>query len=306
MPTDKPIKTTTVKVVAVKPFTSTQRDCIKQGEMLYNQLSLKVKHALGKLDLPVESKRHHYIASTPGAGKTWTVQNTADKYKVDLFKIQGVATMNAVAIQLATAAYNSPTKKMIIWIDDCDSLFIERDSLSVMKGALDEDRNILAWNKNMSAQIAIYERSNSASDVRRAEAMRNFQSEDGVGISIPTDNMRFIITSNRFLAAPNSNLNTIRKMDEAAIHDRVNYKEYNLDKNSSWGWIAYTLIKSTTLSVDIHQKHILLDWMYNNWERLPSTSMRSVKELIADMLNFKRNYPDHWQSRLSLNPIKFS
>ena len=142
-------------------------------------------------------------------------------------------------------------------------------------------------------------RSSSPNDQIKAAAMRTFQTAGSVGIEIPTDRMRFIITSNRFLAKPNSDLNTVRKMDEACIRDRINYVGYDLNKDESWGWTAYTLLQTKSLGLTTEQKHVLLDWMYSNWESLPATSMRAVKDLIADMLNYPKNYPDHWESRLS-------
>lgn len=282
----------------LKPFTLVQKECIARGKILNQQLAEKVKHALGKSSNLINPKRHHCIASTPGAGKTYTVQTTAAKYKVPLLKIQGVASISAVAVQLACAAYMNPGKQLRVWIDDCDSLFMDGKSLSVMKGILDEDRNMLSWNKTMTAQIQTYEKSDAEADKIKAAALRHFQPTGSVGIEVPTDNMHFIVTSNRFLTPPNSNLNTARKMDEAAIRDRVIYTEYNLDKNASWGWTAYVLLNNNVLDLSNGQKHLLLDWMFSNWESLPATSMRSVKELAADMLNYPNNYPDYWESKL--------
>lgn len=282
----------------VKPFTSLQKECIARGQILNEQLSEKVYHALGKSDLVHNPKRHHYIASNPGAGKTYTVQSTADKNKIELIKIQGVASMNAIAISLACAAYLSKDKEINVWIDDCDSIFMDSTTLSVMKGVLDEDRNILSWNKNLTAQINIYEKSANENDQLKAEALRFFQDPTYAGVNIPTDNMRFIITSNRFLTPPNSILSSRKKMDEAAIRDRVIYTEYKLDKNANWGWIAYTFINSKILNMNLSQKHTLLDWMFINWDRLPATSMRAIKELSAYMLNYPENYPDYWESSL--------
>ena len=283
----------------MKPFTSSQKQFINTGKILNDQLAEKVLQALGKSDLVHLPKRHHYIVSTPGTGKTFTVQAAIDSHKLEVVRIQGVASMSAIAISLACAAYLSKGAEINVWIDDCDSIFLDMASLSVMKGVLDEDRNVLSWNKNMTTQIQVYEKSDSAADVLKAEAMRAYQPIGSVGLSVPTDNMRFIITSNRFLTPPNSNLNTRRKMDEAAIRDRVVYSEYNLARDESWGWVASILLSSKILKLKLEQKHILLDWMYTNWEQLPATSLRAVKELAADMLNYPDSYPDHWQSKLS-------
>jgi hypothetical protein len=243
-----------------KPFTSEQQEYIKRGEMLTRQLQERVKQALGKSEDEVVPKRHHYIASSPGAGKTFTVEKTAAELGVELIMVQGVVSMNAITIQLACAAYLKPDEQLKIWVDDCDSIFTNKESLAVMKGVLDEDRNVLSWNKNMTSQIQIYEKSGSSIDNLKAEALRSFQPVGHVGVEIPTDNMTFIITSNHFLTKPNAVVNTQRKMDEGAIRDRVIYKDYKLTKEQNWGWTAATVLNGNIYDLSLEKKHILLDW----------------------------------------------
>lgn len=285
-------------MVTPKPFTSKQQAYIANGEKQAVHFKTRIEHALGIAQLEVSPKRHHYIVGGPGIGKTYTVNEVAQKNKVELIRIQGVASMNAISIQLAVAAYMAQDKQLNIWIDDCDSVFSDQASLSVMKGIFDEDRNVLAWNKNLLAAIAQYEKSDHASDRLAAEALRHYQPVNGVGLEVPTDNMRFVVTSNRTLAAPNPPPKTSRKIDESSIRDRVVYTEYDLDQDDTWGWMAFTTLKTKLPKVDKADKHLLLDWMYSNWERLPSVSMRAITELAADMVNYPDSYPDHWHSRL--------
>jgi hypothetical protein len=283
----------------MKPFTTEQKYLITQGDKLTEQLNGKVKQALGLSPGLVEVKRHHWIYSPPGAGKTFTVQTTADKAKVKLLKIQGAASISAIVTQLAVAAYVNKDKPVVVWIDDCDSLFMDSESLNVMKGALDEDRNMMAWNKNMTNQINTYLKGDDL-DLLKAEALQHFRPEGSVGIEVPTNNMRFIVTSNKDLTAPNSpKINKSKRlMDEAAIRDRVNYHSFDLDNKHSWGWVASVLLANPILNITDEQKHDLLDWMFINWTKLAATSMRAVKELAADMINHPDSYPDHWQLKL--------
>lgn len=281
-----------------KPFTALQLAYIKKGDILTEQLEHRIIRALGKADLQASAKRHACIVGGPGIGKTHTVNATALKYGVELVRIQGVASMNAIAIQLAVVAFMRPDEEVYVWIDDCDNIFMSTESLSVMKGILDEDRNLLAWNKNLTAQIAIFEKSEDREDKLKAEALRSFQPVGGVGVEIPTNNMRFIITSNRYLAAPNPPPKTQRKIDESTIRDRVDYKDYLLNKNEAWGWMASVALKADIFGIDNDQKLILLNWMFDYWDRLASTSMRAIRELAADMVNYPDDYPDQWDSRL--------
>ena len=280
-------------------FTTAQLALIKDGHALSADLSSRIKHAFGLSKRKVEPKRHHYIASPPGAGKTFTVQAIANQYKIPLLKIQGVASMSNLVTRIAVAIYSLDAgESLIVWVDDCDSIFMDRDTLNVMKGVLDEERNVLAYNKNMSMQIMQYEKSDIKGDHLKAEALRSFQQPGSVGVEVPTDQLRFIITSNKALAAPNSELRTAIKMNEAAIHDRVNYREYKLTPQKSWGWIASVLLDNDLLDITTSQKEILLKFMYANWERLSSTSMRKVQELAAMMINNPRTYRSEWNLEL--------
>jgi hypothetical protein len=286
-------------------FSPEQQKFISGGARNTLKLQQLVKHSLGLTKQEIESKRHVYIFSPPGAGKTFTVQSIADAANVNLVKIQGAASLNAFVVQLATAAYAHMQgliccpSGLTVWIDDCDSLFMEADALNLMKGALDQERNVLSYNKNFTIMIKNYLSSTSSNDKFIGDALQYFQKAGSVGIEIPTDNMRFIITSNRQLTAPSEELNTAKKMHSAAIRDRVSYKAFDLKRNEQWGWIA-----SIAMSVDVYKlsaakKTELLVWMYDNWDNLPATSMRAVKELAAMMVNNKAEYISDWEMYLN-------
>lgn len=281
-----------------KPFTILQKAFIEMGENRHKQLEEIITKAYGKANLKVQYKRHAYLAGGPGIGKTFAVNHLANKYKINLIKIQTIISMNALAVQLAVAAFMSPDKTIYVSIDDCDSIFMKAEGLSVMKGILDNDRNMFTWNKNLSSQIAGYEKSKHPEDKLKAEALRHFQPVGGVGVEIPTDNMRFIISSNRFLAPSNPLPNTQIKIDESAIRDRVDYKDCDFDKDEQWGWAAYITLKANIFNLSISQKRIILIWMYDNWLALPSVSMRAINDLAEDMVNYPEEYSDKWNQRL--------
>jgi len=290
-------------MTAIKPFTHKQQYLIDRGDKLTDKLKEKVSLALGVTKLKVATKRHVYIFSTPGAGKTFTVMKTAADNNIETVNIHGVASMNAIAIKLAVAKYMKPNKEIVVWVDDCDSIFMEEDALNVMKGAMDEERNMFTWGKNMTGQINRYLASEDPNQNLIGAALTAYQTPGTVGIEIPTDNMRFIVTSNKDLTAP-SQLNKVKRvtkrmMHEAAIRDRVIYEEFNLDDDDSWGWIASVVMSTDLLGIDDTQKHYLLDWMHSNWAKLPATSMRAVKELAAEMINFPDDYPSRWDLWLS-------
>lgn len=286
-------------MTSIKPFTTQQLAYIADGKRyneLYNEL---VETALNIKVLRIQPKRHYFIVGGPGVGKTSSIILTAKSKKKILLNVEGETSMNAFCVLLANTVYNSNGERVYIYIDDCATILTDSTSLSVMKGAMDEDRNIFTWNKNMTTQIMTYENSSSAEDKMIANALRHFQIKNGVGISIPTDNVTFIVTSNIPLAASNPPPKTAKKIHESAIRDRVNYHEFNLSKNEAWGWIASVVLNASWIKIGKVQKHYLLDWMYQNWDRLSSVSLRTVGDLVGDIVNHPKEYPDRWNMRLN-------
>ncbi len=203
------------------PFTHEQQRLIADTAKYTDLLEKRVAHALGTKKQKVEVKRHTYIYSPPGLGKTFAVLQAAEKHGIEMVKIQGAASLNAIVTQLACAAYMIKTGPIVVWIDDCDSIFTHLEGLNVMKGALDEERNVLAWNKNLTIQIQNYLASPSKADKLKGEALKAFQQPGSVGVEVPTDRMRFIVTSNRALTAPSMPLTSAKKVHEAATRKEV-------------------------------------------------------------------------------------
>ena len=292
----------------MKPFTTHQQALIVQGTANTRRLAGIVEVALGVTKPAVQVKRHTYIFSPPGAGKTFTVATTAAGAGKVPLAIRGCASIPALARSLAYAKKIADGKEIVVWIDDCDTLFVDLDSLNVMKGALDEDINMLSWNKNIGGQINRDLNSPDFNTQQIGEAMKMFQQPGSPGVDIPTDNVRFIITSNKDLCAPSQVIVpgkavNKRHMHEAAIRDRVNYQEFMLNRNQSWGWVASILLSPIcnlgSIQLDLAEKHMLLHFMYDNWSRLPSTSMRAVKDLAAILKNDQANAAALWEMEIA-------
>ncbi len=231
----------------MKPFTDWQKSFIEHGELMTKRLKDIVQAALGGSPLAVEVKRHTYIYSPPGAGKTFTVASAAMAAGVTPLEIRGTASIPGFARKLAYAVYKAQGNDIVVWVDDCDMLFADEQSLNVMKGVLDEEVSVLSWNKNIAAQI---NRDVASSDPHTQQiglAMKSFQEPGSPGVDIPTNNVRFIITSNKDLCEPGmvglpGKAVSKRLMHEAAIRDRVNYHSFSLTRRESWGWLAATLL----------------------------------------------------------------
>lgn len=292
-----------------KPFTLRQQELIAVGNLRTQQLKDIVKVALGVEQTEYEAKRHTYIYSLPGAGKTFTTAMTAEENNVQMLQIRGSSSIPSLARRLAHALMCKPDEQVIVWVDDCDTLFMDEESLNVMKGALDEDVNMLSWNKNIAGQIARDLASPDENIRQMGRAMKMFQLPGSPGLDIPTDNVRFIITSNKDLCEPSKIIVPGKKVNKARMHegalrDRINYHEFLLSAEDSWGWVASVLMQPTFvmgrgIDLTLNDKHLLLDFMYTHWDRLPSTSMRAVKDLVVQMKNNPTNYPTLWAMGLT-------
>jgi hypothetical protein len=289
-------------------FSAEQKALIATGDLHSRTLTEWVSEAIKATKKRVIAKRHWYIQSPPGLGKTYTVQQAAKKSGTELVMIQGAASLAALVRSIALAVYRQrPSAKnpLFFCVDDCDDLFIDRKSLNVMKGVLDEERNILSWEVDMSGQIAKYRKSDSAITKAMADALEHFQSDGGVGVQIPTDGCIFIVLSNRRLASDREAKAKPKLMHESAIRSRVNYRPINISGMEFWGWAASVILKTNILGVDhtlsAKQKQILLHWMYQNWEVLPGTDLREVRGFAAEMINHPDDYADRWQLRLETN-----
>jgi hypothetical protein len=284
-----------------KRFNKLQLEHVLEGKKYCDIFQEQIETALCVRKQKVTAKRHWYFTGGPGIGKTFIVNEIAQRYDNKLIHIQSVSSMNAICIQLATAAYLSNGERIFVWIDDCDNLFREATPMAAMKGILDEDRNVLSWNKNLTTIVHHHENSDKESDKIISKALRKYQVNGGVGVEIPLDNFTFIVSSNHQLTAPNPPPATKKQIDESAIRDRVNYRRYALEKEVSWGWVAHIVHKAELYKISKTQKNELLTWMLTRWDILPSVSLRAVNELAAIIVNEPDNYINGWELHLQIS-----
>lgn len=310
------VKRTTIdnKNHCIGTFTKQQQAFITEGALHHDDMIERMKLAFGIKKTKVKGKRHTYFYSPPGIGKTHTAQELIDTASCQVMKIQGVTTVSHMTAQLAYYAYmvlmqdksdkRTTPSTFTVWIDDCDSLFTDANNLNLMKGALDEKRNVWSYSKNLSLQIATYRNSGMANLNLIADALEYFQVEGSLGVEIPTHNIRFIITSNKSLAAPNdakTQGGNKRATLEAPLHDRVEYIDLgkNLDAQVLWGWVAHLALPLDLHGLTMAKKKELLVWMFDNWSRLSNNSMRAVLQHAATMVNYPKDYLRRMNSTLN-------
>jgi hypothetical protein len=267
-----------------------------------------IKGALGLKNKKVEATRHTILSGPPGVGKTYGTQDECNKGNVKYVKIEPGSTDINIAIRLACAVASlKKNEELVVLLDDADDLvFSDYETLNKWKIAMadvDYEQGIIPSYNHMSSMtntILNLEKDPSKKEV--VNALKKFIPNDSLGLSIPTDKVRFIVLCNLDLEDPKA-FGRSGKIKSAipAILDRMLYKRINVNWEKQWGWTAYVLGETQPFDnykLSIEQKTELMQWMYSNWDKLRSTSYRTVRKLAAAMINDSETYLDEWQHEL--------
>lgn len=291
-------------------LTARQISAIQNGLVLTERLERYAEQGLGLRDDP-ETKKNMIIWSPPGAGKTFTVRNVIERNELDIIKYHGRASLNAFVIKMAVAAYTHQDLDAIpVWIDDCDAFFADKPSLDFMKITLDNDTPVISWDVNMTGEIAKAEKAVERStnpimaqqNLLVAEALRHFNN-GGVGVEIPGDQFRFVITTNKKLASKQDMMKAKAKktaIDEHAVRDRCKWRAFDINDEEAWGWMASVMLSGNVFAENGFeltpiQMFQLLNIFYQNWSQLNANSMRTVKEAGAMLHSNPDTFADEFQ-----------
>jgi hypothetical protein len=271
-----------------------------------------IKGALGLKKRKVEASRHTILSGPPGVGKTYGTQDECNKGNVKYIKIEPGSSDMQIAIRLAVAVFKlKKNEELIVLLDDADDLvFSDYASLNKWKIAMadvDYEQGIIpTYNHavSMTNTLASLEKQVAAGDTDKKiiiNAIKHFTPNDSLGISIQTDRVRFIVLCNLDFEDPKSFRSGKMKSAVAPVLDRNEYKRVNVNWEKQWGWTAYVLGQTQPFDeykLTMEQKVELMQWMYSNWDKLRSTSYRTVRRLAAAMINDSETYLDKWQEQL--------
>jgi hypothetical protein len=171
-----------------------------------------------------------------------------------------------------------PNEKVIVIVDDCDTIFKNEENINIMKNVLSGNK-AFSYRKNIATQI------NSLSG-EQYEAIQSFRNETQLGFQVPTDNFVFIITSNIKLPTDeevygkgSKNNLSAKKAHLNAIRSRCNTIDFQLTKFQHYGWIADVVLNELN-DLDDNLRNKIVDWLWKNWDNLNERSIRTVEKMI--------------------------
>lgn len=251
------------------------------------------------------------LSGTTGIGKSHLTQQALTEAGVHYVRISGSESMFHFACLLMLEHYiffstkRSPDERLIVFIDDCDSFFKDKDSINILKGMTGKQGDrVLQYNK------AIQEHLMSPMQISILDSYRH--PNGAMGFSVNCDQVVFIMTTNFNLPTENYANDFLQKhgptsranrlMDLAAIRRRFNCKDFVLDKNTNWGWLAEVVFNDGLIDFlgtgtkAMRQKKYILEWIYSNWESMVEHNLDTVTDLAYKMLEHPTDFNDVWEA----------
>ena len=277
-------------------FTSNQHTFIGVGAVKRARMRKLIERATNR-------KKHLYVYSEPGLGKTHTTEEVFQTHNINYTAIEGNTSLFGFGLDLAQIdSLRNQDQHMFIFIDDCDTLLFQTDSVNTLKIMFEKKH--FTYGKTLSAQYNQLEEDQKL-------IIDNYRQEGRTGFTIPLDNITFIWCSNYKLADQKDltrlkntkNDGKIQKAkDEIALRRRLDAKDFDLsseiETNETWGWIADCLITSRPPSMlkcndsDIEE---ILNWMYHNWNRLKEHNISFAQKLWQDKVEEPDGYKTTWE-----------
>jgi hypothetical protein len=240
-----------------------------------------------------------YVYSPPGLGKSYCVNNFLENSDLQHYSVSGNTSMFAFGIQLAVINYLNPDRPpIVIHVDDCDEIFKNDQNCNTMKKVLDTDKKFV-YEKSLASQWS------NMSEIQR-EAIKFFGEEGKFGFTVPTDNMRFVFTSN-FQLPMDDEVAQARKKNKTkavllahrnAIRSRCKVGDFDLTSEEHWGWIADVVLNKEFLineNISFEDKETILNFLWYNWDMLTERSIRLVEKMAITIKHDPTSFERIWE-----------
>lgn len=265
-------------------------------------------------DIRGDFKIDTILMGSTGIGKTHWTTNSLDEANVNYIKIRGSVTFLTLCANLMLAHHYhlqqriSKDEKLVVFIDDCDTLFQTEDGRNALKEMSEKagpDRK-LSYNRIIQEHML---------EPDHLEILPSYKpTNGGIGFSVDCNDMIFIFATNFALpteneanayakknpATPRAN----RLQSLAAIRRRFTCRDFILDPATNWGWLAYVTLTDDTLIKNIlgkkaydKHKYEILNWVWTEWNKMTEHNLDTIKSLAYSIKEYGPDaYIDSWES----------
>lgn len=278
-------------------YSTTQKSYIQLGAEQDATLAKQVSRAIGVTKRRVESKRHSIFSGPPGIGKTYTTAREIQNSGKQWITFGPGSTDANIAAKLAYNVRNlADDEELVVLIDDADDIiFKDKKSMNLWKLALAKQDPEYRRDIDMSGQINKLRKQGKDAI---ADAIEYYQEEGEIGVSIPLDQVRFVVLCNKNYEDPKE-VHASKRTDVEAIIDRVRYTRLEFEWKTNWGWLAHILSNSQpfadeNVNLSDEEKQKIAGWMWDKWEIMRNTSYRTVEEMAEYILEDPIEYENDW------------
>jgi ATPase family associated with various cellular activities (AAA) len=274
----------------------TQQEALEMGKKYRKRLTAVISKICD--NSPVNNYQHLYVYGPAGIGKTFLVKKQLDESGINYNLVTGANSIFTLGVFLAVLQYANPERaKRYIFVDDCDEILKSESNCNIMKNVLFGEKKFV-YEKSMNSLLP------ALTEVQRS-AILNFSSDDKMGYSVPTDNLVFIFTSN-FKLACDDEVQEAREKGRSkavlmshhnAIRSRVKCADFDLSDAEKWGWAADVVLNTPclgSLNLTYEERKQILDFNWNNWDRLKERSIRSIEKIAVALIENPEDYEDVW------------
>jgi hypothetical protein len=254
------------------------------------------------------------LMGSTGIGKSHWTKKSLDESDVNYITIRGSVRFLVLCADLMLAHHlhikqrKNKDEKLVVFIDDCDTLFGSeegRNALKEMSEKQGPDRKI-SYNRVIQEQFL---------EPQHLEILEEYRPKNGgMGFSVDCNDVIFIIATNYKLPTENEANNYAKlhpatpranaKLSLAAIRRRFTCRDFVLDKATNWGWLAYVTLNDKTLIEKIlgkedytAHKYEILNWIWTEWDNLTEHNLDTIKDLAYKIKEYGPDgYIDIWES----------
>lgn len=288
-------------------FTKTQLTALDAGRSIREKFRNSVEVAASG-NYSRMLKKHFIWTSMPGLTKTTTIKDELKKSGITFYEITGKKSMRDFGYQLCfiVANHDKSLGPIIIFIDDCDFIFMNSDNMNIFKNVIGKFRSFTYAN-------------NSALDGAKKlpkpmyNAVMKYRMKDAEGFSVPTEGIHFMIASNDKLPTEQEAAERQSKrpgpsaklmVDKAAVADRMNTYHIDFERwQDQWGYVASLIMDNPyfgdgedKVEFSEQERTQMVLWTWQNFDKIKSRSVRLYEGLAQEMLMYPEEYLDIWNS----------